>query len=184
MAASTLKNRGVRLLIKCRAAEQCTQEAKPSLNQMRLKQAGGEAEREPDMRWGEKGKSRWVRQRSRREDHGGPVRVTSLTANGVWRLCMLQLLQALCQQGWKVGIDQTPTVSAPADAGPPLFEILMVKNKGTGQQLLLVPVWHRAAPALDPGGAEPKPTLAQGKIAEVALFGPEMGKPGLLGVRP
>lgn len=75
--------------------------------------------------------SRWVRQRSRREDHGGFVRVTSLIANAVWRLCMLQLLQVLCQQEWKVGIDQTLIVSSLADAGPPLFEILMVKDKGT-----------------------------------------------------
>lgn len=58
MAASTLKNRSVRLLIKCSAAEQCTQEARPSLNQMRLKQAREEVEWEPDMRWGEKGMSR------------------------------------------------------------------------------------------------------------------------------
>lgn len=55
---------------------------------------------------------------------------------------MLQLLQALYQQGWKVGINQTPTVSASAlaDTGPPLFEILMVKDNGTGQKLLLVPL--------------------------------------------
>lgn len=59
----------------------------------------------------------------------------------------------------------------------------MVKDKGTGQQLPLVPVWHRTAPALGPGGAEPKPTMVQGEIAEVTLFGPETGKPGLLGVK-
>lgn len=45
-------------------------------------------------------------------------------------------------------------------------------------------MWHRTAPALDPGGTEPKPTLSQSETAEVTLFVPEMGKPGLLGVRP
>lgn len=68
----------------------------------------------------------------------------------------------LCQQGWEVGINQTPTVSVPADTGPPLFEILITKDRGTAQQLTLVPVRQRTAPALDPGGGTTKTPVAQG----------------------
>lgn len=61
-----------------------------------------------------------------------------------------------------MGINQTPTVSVPADTGPPLFEILITKDRGTAQQLTLVPVRQRTAPALDPGGGTTKTPVAQG----------------------
>ena len=66
--------------------------------------------------------SRWVRQRHRQETSGPAGRPAPL--------CLLQLLGALSQQGWKVGTDQTPPSECSGRRWEPLLETLMVRDQG------------------------------------------------------